>query len=133
MTTSRFALTVDVDLPFDQAIERVTALLGDHGFGVLTTIDVAATLKKKLDIDTPPYTILGACNPGLAHKAVQAVESIGVLLPCNVAVKQLDEARSRVFLTRVEGVFELVDADGIDDIAAEVGRRMQAVADGLGG
>lgn len=133
MSSSRFALTVDVDLPFDRAIERVTALLGDHGFGVLTTIDVAATLKKKLDIDTPPYTILGACNPGLAHKAVQAVESIGVLLPCNVAVKQLDEGRSRVFLTRVEGVFELVDADGIDDIAAEVGRRMQAVADGLGG
>ncbi|TVQ88495.1 MAG: DUF302 domain-containing protein [Deltaproteobacteria bacterium] len=133
MTPPRYALTVDVDLPFEQAVERVTELLAAQGFGVLTTIDVAATLKKKLGVDTPPYTILGACNPGFAHQAVQAVESIGVLLPCNVVVKQLDEGRCRIFLTRVEGVFELVDADGIDAIADEVSRSMQRVADGLAG
>lgn len=131
--STRYALTVNVDLPFEQAIERVTALLADQGFGVLTTIDVSATLRKKLGVDTPPYTILGACNPGFAHQAVQAVEEIGVLLPCNVVVKQITPDRSRIFLTRVQGVFELVDAEGIDTIADEVSRRMQAVADGLAG
>lgn len=138
MSDPRYAITVDVPLPFDQAIDKVTALLATQGFGVLTTIDVKATLKKKLDQDIAPYTILGACNPGFAHQAVQAVESIGVLLPCNVVLKGIDDAHTRVFLTRVEGMFSLVDTtdsgDGdMDAIAAEVGKRMQAVADGLVG
>lgn len=131
MTAPQYALTVDVELPFSQAIERVTALLAEQGFGVLTTIDVQATLEKKLGEHIAPYTILGACNPGFAHQAVQAVESIGILLPCNVALKGLDDGRTRVFLTRVEGVFTLVEADGMDHIAEEVGKRMQAVADAL--
>jgi len=133
MSQNRFALSVDVALPFEQAVERTTALLAEQGFGVLSTIDVAATLKKKLDVDMPRYVILGACNPGFAHQALQAVPEIGVLLPCNVVVSELDADRSRVLLTRVEEVFSLVDAVGMDGIADEVGRRMQAVASGLAG
>lgn len=131
MSESRFALAVEVALPFDQAVERTTALLAEQGFGILSTIDVAGTLRAKLGVELPRYVILGACNPGFAHQALQAVPDIGVLLPCNVVVSEVDAERSRVLLTRVEGVFSLVDADGMSSIAAEVGRRMQTIAQAL--
>jgi uncharacterized protein (DUF302 family) len=131
MSSSAFSIPVDVGLPFEQTLERVTQALAAEGFGVLSTIDVAGTLKKKLDVDVPRYTILGACNPGFAHKALQAVEDIGILLPCNVVVQEVDPTHSRVFLTRVESVFTLVDADGMADIASEVGRRMQSIAEAI--
>lgn len=80
-----------VDLPFDRAVEAVVASLKDQGFGVLTDIDVAATLKKKLDVGFRPYRILGACNPTMALKALQMENKIGTMLPCNVIVQQLDD------------------------------------------
>jgi len=80
-----------LQMPFDQAIQRVTAALGEKGFGVLTTIDVRATMKKKLDVDFRPYTILGACNPLFAHKALQSEDKIGTMLPCNVIVQETGE------------------------------------------
>ena len=77
-----------VDLPYDRAIERATEVLKENGFGVLTTIDVKATLKKKLDVDFRPYMILGACNPNYAYQALQAEPHIGTMLPCNVIVQE---------------------------------------------
>ena len=85
-----------VDDSFDDAIERVTARLADAGFGVLTTIDVSATLKKKIDVDFQRYTILGACNPGFAHKALQAEDKIGTMLPCNVIVQETPDGKVEV-------------------------------------
>ncbi len=80
-----------LDLSFDEAIEKVTDALKSEGFGILTEIDVKETLKKKLDVDFRPYKILGACNPPFAHKALEAEDKIGAMLPCNVIVQQLDD------------------------------------------
>ena len=86
--TYHFSKTVS--LPFEEAIARATEVLQANGFGVLSTIDVQATLKKKLDVDFRPYTILGACNPGFAYEALQAEPHIGTMLPCNVIVQETD-------------------------------------------
>lgn len=93
MSTGTAFTGFDVTLagPFAGAIDRVTEALKQQGFGVLTTIDVAQTLKTKLDVDVDPYTILGACNPGLAHRALQAAPEVGLLLPCNVTVRQTSD------------------------------------------
>ena len=85
-----------IDRPFEQAITDVTAALQAAGFGVLTTIDVSATLKKKLDVDFRPYTILGACNPQFAYKALQAEDKIGTMLPCNVILQQTADGKVEV-------------------------------------
>ena len=80
-----------LEMPFDQAIQHVTDALADKGFGVLTTIDVRATMKKKLHVEFRPYTILGACNPEFAHKALQCEDMIGTMLPCNVVVHEMSK------------------------------------------
>jgi len=116
-----------VALPFDQAVKQVTEALGKEGFGVLTEIDVAATLKKKLGKDMPPYRILGACNPPLAHRAIEAEPQIGALLPCNVVVRQDAQGRTQVEMMDPQSVMQLVGRPEIAEIAADVRRRLERV------
>jgi uncharacterized protein (DUF302 family) len=128
-----YALVVDSPLDHDAAVARTTELLGGQGFGVLTSIDMKATLKKKLDVDVEAHTILGACNPPFALQAITAEEGIGVLLPCNVVVRAKADGGSRIFLTRVDAMLGLVGRDEIAPIADEVGRRLEAVRAALAG
>jgi uncharacterized protein (DUF302 family) len=119
-----FSKTVSV--PFDEAITRVTAALKENGFGVLTTIDVKATLKSKLDVDFRPYTILGACNPKFAHQALQSEDKIGAMLPCNVIVQQADDGRVEVSAVDPMASMQAVENPALADIAQEVQGRLKA-------
>lgn len=123
-----FAKVLDTD--FDDAVARITEELAQRGFGVLTTIDVKATLKKKLDADVAPYTILGACNPGQAHKALQAEPRIGVMLPCNVIVRQTEEG---VEVAAVDPVASMaaVDNPALGEIAARVRESLRDAVEAL--
>ena len=115
-----YHFSTTVDMPFDTAIERVTAVLQEHGFGVLTTIDVKATLKKKLDAEFRPYMILGACNPGYAYKALQAEDKIGAMLPCNVVVQQSDDGTVEVSAVDPLASMQAIDNEVLGGIATEV-------------
>ena len=128
---TNFGFGKPVDLAFDEAIEAVTAGLGEEGFGVLTEIDVAATMKKKLDVDMPPYRILGACNPPLAHQAVTAVPEIGLLLPCNVLVREDDEGQVHVSFMDPGSVLGLVNNPDVEPLAAEVRAKLERVLEAL--
>ena len=116
-----------VDLSFDQAIERVTQVLQAEGFGVLSDIDVAGAMKKKLDKDMPPYRILGACNPSLANRAITAEPSIGLLLPCNVLVREDAAGKVHVEFMDPNAVLQLVDRAEIGELADEVRQRLERV------
>ncbi len=124
---SRYGHTKVVDLPCERAIERVTEELAKEGFGVLTTIDVKATLKKKLDEDVPPYTILGACNPQIAHSAMQVEKNLGLLLPCNVVVYEDDQGQTVVGAVDAKAMLSVVGNPALDEAAAMVNERLQRV------
>lgn len=115
----------------EQAIARVREALATEGFGVLTEIDVQATLKKKLGVDRKPYVILGACNPKLAHQALEAEPGIGVFLPCNVDVFQGNDGATYVQAVRPRLMFELVDNSAVAPIADEVDARLRTMLDRL--
>ena len=118
-----FVNRVTTSLPFAEALDTVTRYLADEGFGVLTEIDVQATMKKKLDVDHKPYKILGVCNPPFAHKAIESDNLVGVLLPCNVVV--IDEGDHRVVAAmdpRVIG--QLIPSDEMVELADQVGERL---------
>ena len=119
------------DTDYEDAVERVTALLADEGFGVLTVIDVKTTLKKKLDIDFRRYLILGACNPLLAHRALSAEPDLGVLLPCNVVVAEREGGGSVVSAMDPVAAFGLIDNPEVQPVAAEVRERLERVLDRL--
>ena len=124
---TRYGFGKVVAMGFDDAVARVTQALQGEGFGVLTDIDVAATMKKKLNQDMPPYRILGACNPPLAHRAIQAEPAIGLLLPCNVVVRQDDAGHVHVEFMDPNAVLELVDKPEIKRVASEVRQRLERV------
>ena len=124
-----FSVTVNDD--FSTAITRVTEELQKEGFGVLTEIDVKATLKKKLDIDKRPYTILGACNPVLANQAIDAEPDIGLLLPCNVLVREEEDNSVTIAFMDPSAVLTLVTQDGIGELAAQVKEKLERVRDAL--
>ncbi len=112
---------------FEEAIQAVTAALQTEGFGILSDIDVAGALKKKLNADMPAYRILGACNPALAQRAIQAEPSIGLLLPCNVLVRQVGDGQVSVEFMDTDAVLQLVDKPDIAALASDVRTRLERV------
>ncbi len=128
---SNYAFGKTVAMSFDAAVEKVTAGLAKEGFGVLTEIDVSATMKKKINVDMPPYKILGACNPQFAHKALQAEPQIGALLPCNVVVRE--DAAKKVWVEFMDpnAILKLVDRPEVHGLAAEVRGRLERVLEAM--
>jgi len=120
-----------VDDSFDDAIERVTARLAEAGFGVLTTIDVSGTLKKKIDVDFQRYTILGACNPGFAYKALQAEDKIGTMLPCNVIVQETADGKVEVAAVDPMASMMAIENESLGKVASEVRNMLKNVIEGL--
>lgn len=125
-----YGFTVTVKGGFEETVEKVTEALKEEGFGIITEIDVKATLKKKLDLDSVPYKILGACNPKLAHQAIEAEPDIGLLLPCNVVVRESDDGIVVGFMDP-QSVLGLVQRPELESLGAEVLSRLQRVRDAL--
>jgi uncharacterized protein (DUF302 family) len=120
-----------INLPFEAAVEKVTAALKEEGFGVLTEIDVKATLRKKLGVDFRKYVILGACNPSLAHQALNAQLEIGLLLPCNVIVYE-ENGASVVSIVDPIAMLGVVENPALNPVAGEARTRLQRVTKALG-
>jgi uncharacterized protein (DUF302 family) len=134
MDETRFGLRIEVPLDYDRAVERTTAALKQEGFGVLTTIDVKQTLKQKLDADFRRYVILGACNPPLAHRALQAEIDIGLLLPCNVVVYETGPHQTVVAAMAPLPMIGIVgDKPELTAVAREADERLRRVLRSLEG
>jgi uncharacterized protein (DUF302 family) len=116
-----------MDVPFEEAIARVTESLKQEGFGVLTDIDVKATLKKKIDVDFRPYRILGACHPQIAHQMLQVDDKAGVLYPCNVVVQQQENGQVEVSAIDPRSMFQSLEQPQAQEIAKYARQKMQAV------
>ncbi len=121
-----YGFSKDINLPYDKAVEKVTEELKKEGFGVLTSIDVKETLKKKIDVDFKKYVILGACNPPLAHKALESEEQLGLLLPCNVIVYENNGGSTVSFFDPMI-MTQLIDNDQLKAVAEEVQSKMKKV------
>jgi len=124
---TKYGFGKTLPMNFERAIEAVTEALKTQGFGVLTDIDVQATLKNKLGEEMPPYRILGACNPPLAHKALTAEPSIGLLLPCNVVVRQDEAGTVHVEFMDPSAVLDMVDNPAVHELAQDVTERLNRV------
>lgn len=127
--TYYFAKTLDA--PFDDVVDRVIAALKDEGFGVLTTIDVQSTLKEKLGVEFPRYRILGACNPTLAHQALQAENKIGTMLPCNVIVRDNGDGKTEVAAVDPVSSMQAVQNPALDKVASTVRQKLESVVNSL--
>lgn len=130
--TTAYGFRTTLNVPYEEAIEKATAALKEEGFGVLTEIDVKATLKKKLNADFRRYIILGACNPKLAYQALQNELEIGLLLPCNVIVYETDEGQSVISIVDPLSMLGVVENPKLDPIAQEARTRLQRVIEALG-
>ncbi len=119
-----------LDMPFDAAVEHATEALQKEGFGVLTEINVQATLKTKLDVDFRPYMILGACNPSLAHQALQSEDKIGLMLPCNVIVQQQDKG---VEVSAIDPIASMtaINNPGLGEVAVQVQSKLKKAIESL--
>ena len=128
MLTTDYALTATTDMPFAEAVARVRDELQAEGFGVLCEIDVQATLRAKLGVEREPYLILGACNPPLAHQALEAEPDVGVLLPCNVVVGERDGVTT-ISAVDADRMLSIVGNDELAPIAADVRARLVRVVE----
>jgi uncharacterized protein (DUF302 family) len=124
MTT--YTLSVEIARPYAEAVDATRAALSDQGFGILTEIDLAATMKAKLDVDLPPQVILGACRPPLAYEAIQVDPSIAAVLPCNVVVRSLDDTTTLVEAFDPDAMMGLADSAALDAVAADAKQRLTA-------
>lgn len=131
MDKTQYGIGVELELDFDSAVKRTVERLKDHGFGVLTEIDVKETLKQKLGVDFKNYRILGACNPPLAHKALLAEDEIGLLLPCNVVVYETSEGKVRISAIDPVAAMSVVGSDAVRSVAEEVSQKLTAVISAL--
>ena len=125
-----YGFSKTINLPYEQAIEKVTAELKKEGFGVLTSIDVKETLKQKINVDFTKYIILGACNPPIAHKALLEEEELGLLLPCNVIVYEKDN-QTRVSIFDPLVMTKIIDNEKIKPVAEEVKQKLQRVLENV--
>ncbi len=130
---SELGFNVRLDADFDDAVARVTAALKQEGFGVLTEIDVRATLKQKLDVDFRPYKILGACNPPFAHRVLSAAPEVGLLLPCNVTVAANEAGGVDIAIIDPLVMFQVVNNDAVKPVAQAVREKLLRVAANLQG
>ena len=116
-----------VDRPFEETLQQVEAALEREGFGIMTRIDVKDALKKKIDVDFHPYQILGACMPRMAHKALTAAPEVGVLLPCNVVVRHVDEKTTRVEVINTAAMTMMFPGGELNEVASTVGQHLDNV------
>ena len=131
MIEERYYFKTTVDMPYDQTVEKVREALAAEGFGILTEIDVKATLKEKLDVDFKPYVILGACNPPFAHKTLQVEEQIGLMLPCNVVVQEAAGGGSVVAALNPLVAMKSVGNPDLEPVAREVTDKLRRVIEAL--